>query len=37
MAFNLKNLVMLWFFEIVENDFDGLLHDFVTLMCIMMF
>ncbi len=37
MAFNLKNLAMWWFFEIVENDFDGLLHDFVTLMCIMRF
>jgi hypothetical protein len=22
MAFNFKNLAMLWFFEIVENDFD---------------
>jgi hypothetical protein len=37
MAFDLKNLAMMWFFKIVENDFDGLLHNFVTLMCIMRF
>jgi hypothetical protein len=37
MAFNFKNLAILWFFEIVENDLDGLLLDFVALMCIMRF